>query len=333
MAMQEIGIAAKLPLSVAIEVVVQGLKIRLGRSLVTLAGVVCGIAFLASVLTGGVVKTGVAGEQALRDETARMLALIEAESGPVRGRRVAVVAGGAASAAEARLASACLSAGGEVAWSGPSPIAGAQPAADPAAAIAKASVVLVIGPAPDGLAAAMPLAARQLIAALEPPALDGVRPVVLAWKPQPGEVEARTLAAAEERSRAWWVTGIALAVTAIGIANAMLMSVTERFREIGTMKCLGALSSFIRRIFFLESAFIGLVGGIAGIILGALITILGYGASYGFALVLGGTDWGRLSLLLLLGVVASVVLAVSAAIYPATVASQMRPAHALRSSV
>jgi hypothetical protein len=333
MAMQEIGTAAKLPLSVAVEVVAQGLKIRLGRSLVTLAGVVCGIAFLASVLTGGVVKTGVAGEQALRDETARMLALIEAESGPVRGRRIAVVAGAAATPAEARLAAACLAAGGELAWSGPAPLAGVQAAADPAAAIAKASVVLLVGPVPAGLAAAMPTASRQLIAALEPPTLEGVRSVALAWKPLPGETEARDQAAAEERSRSWWVTGIALAVTAIGIANAMLMSVTERFREIGTMKCLGALSSFIRRIFFLESAFIGLVGGIAGIVLGALITILGYGASYGFALVVGGTDWGRLSVLLLLGIVASVVLAVGAAIYPATVASQMRPANALRSSV
>ena len=333
MAMQEIGTAARLPMSVAVEVVVQGIKIRLGRSLVTLAGVVCGIAFLASVLTGGVVKAGVAGEQTLRDETARMLALIEAESGPVRGRRVAVVAGAAAAPAESRLAAACLAAGGEIAWSGPAPIAGAQVAADPAAAVSQASVVLVVGPAPPGLAAAMPTAARQLLAALEPPAIDGVRTVALAWKPQPGEVEARALAATEERSRSWWVTGIALAVTAIGIANAMLMSVTERFREIGTMKCLGALSSFIRQIFFLESAFVGLVGGVAGIILGALITLLGYGASYGFALVLGGTDWGRLSVLLLLGIVASVVLAVGAAIYPATVASRMRPSAALRSSV
>jgi hypothetical protein len=333
MAMQEIGTATRLPLSVAVEVVVQGIKIRLGRSLVTLAGVVCGIAFLASVLTGGVVKTGVAGEQAQRDETVRMLALIEAESGPLRGRRVAVVAGAAATPAESRLAAACLTAGGEIVWSGPAPIVGAQVAADPASAIRQASVVLVVGPATPGLAAAMPTAARQLIAAVELPAIDGVRPVALAWKPQPGEVEARAEAATEERRRSWWVTGIALAVTAIGIANAMLMSVTERFREIGTMKCLGALSSFIRQIFFLESAFVGLVGGVAGIILGALITILGYGASYGFALVMGGTDWGRLSVLLLLGIVASVVLAVGAAIYPATVASQMRPANALRSSV
>ena len=130
-----------------------------------------------------------------------------------------------------------------------------------------------------------------------------------------------------------WMIDLALLVAFVGILNAMLMSVTERFREIGTMKCLGALSSFIRRIFFLESAFIGLVGGVIGVVLGALITIIGYGVSYGFPLVFGGADWGRLAVLLVLGIVASVVLAVGAAIYPATVASRMRPANALRSSV
>jgi hypothetical protein len=328
MAMHEIGSAAKLPLAVAVEVVAQGIRIRLGRSLVTLAGVVCGIAFLASVLTGGVVKAGVAGEQAARDEAARMLALIEAESGPVRGKAVAVLAATAPGDAEARLVRAIAAAGGEVRWSGPGATADIMP---PAEAIRGAVVTLVIGTPPAEIDVSA--AARPVLAALAPPALPGVTAVGLAWQPKPGETEASDMAAAEERARGWWVTGIALAVTAIGIANAMLMSVTERFREIGTMKCLGALSSFIRRIFFLESAFIGLVGGIVGIILGALITLAGYGVTYGFALVVGGTDWGRLAVLLVLGIVASVVLAVGAAIYPATVASRMRPANALRSSV
>lgn len=333
MAMHDIGTATKLPMAVALEVVVQGVKIRLGRSMVTLAGVVCGIAFLASVLTGGVVKSGVAGEQAARDEAARMLALIEAESGPLRGRRVAVIAGAEPVASEVRLILACVAAGGDVNWSGPGMMPGIKPAADAAAAVADAVAVVVIGGPLESLGGVMPRASRQLVVGLAPPELPGVRSVTLAWTPKPGEIEERDRIASEERSRSMWVTGIALAVTAIGIANAMLMSVTERFREIGTMKCLGALSSFIRQIFFLESAFIGLVGGVVGVLLGALITILGYGASYGFALVMGGTDWGRLTVLLLLGIVASVVLAVGAAIYPATVASRMRPSAALRSSV
>lgn len=312
MAKHDIGTAAKLPLAVAIEVVAQGIRIRLGRSLVTLAGVVCGIAFLASVLTGGVVKAGVAGEQAARDESARMIALIEAESGPLRGWRLAVI--GTPSEVESRLIATSVAAG-----------------AERSTTLDGATVVVLAGPAPADLAARLAVAPKAVLAALVSPA--GLKSVSLTWRPQLGEVEERARVASEERRRSWWVTGIALAVTAIGIANAMLMSVTERFREIGTMKCLGALSSFIRRIFFLESAFIGLIGGVAGVILGALITILGYGASFGFALVIDGTDWSRLAVLLFLGLIASVVLAVGAAIYPATVASRMRPSAALRSSV
>ena len=65
-----------------------------------------------------------------------------------------------------------------------------------------------------------------------------------------------------------WVVVISLLVTVIGITNALLMSVTERFKEIGTMKCLGALSGFIRQLFLIESMFIGLVGSLAGIVIG-----------------------------------------------------------------
>ena len=49
-----------------------------------------------------------------------------------------------------------------------------------------------------------------------------------------------------------WLVSMSLIVCVVGIANAMLMSVTERFREIGTMKCLGALDGFVVRLFLLE---------------------------------------------------------------------------------
>ncbi len=52
-----------LPLSVAFEVVVQGLRIRFGRSLVTVTGVVFGIAFLMSIFSGLALKTGIGSEQ------------------------------------------------------------------------------------------------------------------------------------------------------------------------------------------------------------------------------------------------------------------------------
>ena len=59
----------------------------------------------------------------------------------------------------------------------------------------------------------------------------------------------------EESSKQTWLITLSLLVCVVGIANAMLMSVTERFREIGTMKCLGALDSFIVKLFLLESTF------------------------------------------------------------------------------
>ena len=61
----------------------------------------------------------------------------------------------------------------------------------------------------------------------------------------------------------------------------MLMAVTERFREIGTMKCLGALDGFVVRLFLLESGF----QGFSGALIGALIGTLG-------AVLLGLKDYG-----------------------------------------
>ena len=77
--------------------------------------------------------------------------------------------------------------------------------------------------------------------------------------------EQAKLAAEEGRARFRniWIVVISLFVTVIGITNSMLMSVTERFREIGTMKCLGALSAFVRQMFLLESSLVGLVGAVA----------------------------------------------------------------------
>ena len=77
----------------------------------------------------------------------------------------------------------------------------------------------------------------------------------------------------EEQSKQMWLIGLSLLVCVVGIANAMLMSVTERFREIGTMKCLGALDSFIVKLFLLESTFQGVAGTAAGIAIGFLLTL------------------------------------------------------------
>jgi putative ABC transport system permease protein len=60
---------------------------------------------------------------------------------------------------------------------------------------------------------------------------------------------------------------VALIVAALGIINTMLMSVLERTREIGIMKAVGARDSHIRAIFLVEGSFIGLIGGLFGLLL------------------------------------------------------------------
>ena len=79
----------------------------------------------------------------------------------------------------------------------------------------------------------------------------------------------------EETNRQQMVFGglgaISLFVAAIGIMNTMVMSITERTREIGVMKALGCYVKDIRRIFLLEAGCIGLLGGVAGVLISLLI--------------------------------------------------------------
>jgi putative ABC transport system permease protein len=128
-----------------------------------------------------------------------------------------------------------------------------------------------------------------------------------------------------------WLIMISLLVCAVGIANAMLMSVTERYREIGTMKCLGALDWFVVKLFLIEAAFLGIVGSIVGAFLGFTASLLAWVAQYGN--VLGQISWGQLSSRLLAVIVIGTVLSVAGAIYPARRAGRMPPADAMRTEI
>ena len=75
-------------------------------------------------------------------------------------------------------------------------------------------------------------------------------------------------------SRMTWLALVSMLVCAVGIANAMLMSVTERFREIATLKCLGALDGFIMNVFLIEAAILGFVGGVGGTVIGLGLGVL-----------------------------------------------------------
>ena len=81
------------------------------------------------------------------------------------------------------------------------------------------------------------------------------------------------------------IGAVSLLVAAIGISNTMVMSIYERTKEIGVMKVIGASVSDIKKMFLTESAFIGLLGGLVGIVLSyAISALLNYlGVKYGFA--------------------------------------------------
>jgi ABC-type antimicrobial peptide transport system permease subunit len=134
---------------------------------------------------------------------------------------------------------------------------------------------------------------------------------------------------AAERLQQRWVVSLALLVAFVGILNAMLMSVTERFREIGTMKCLGALDGFIVKLFLIESLFQGLAGTLAGIAVGLALSLGAMTLSYGSAawkhVSPAQVAWGA-ALCLAIGT----GLTVLAAVYPAWRAARMQPIEAMR---
>jgi predicted lysophospholipase L1 biosynthesis ABC-type transport system permease subunit len=146
--------------------------------------------------------------------------------------------------------------------------------------------------------------------------------------------------ATDVQARVIWLACMSLLVATVGIVNSMLMSVTERYKEIGTMKCLGALDTFIVRLFLLEAGLLGLLGSALGAIIGAGVMTLVYISRIGMAGV--GKAWaspaidtGGWALPLWLGIIISLliggILSIMAALYPAWRAAKMPPAAALRS--
>lgn len=336
-----------LPASVVFGVVLQGLRIRLGRSIVTILGVALGIAFLMSILAGQLIRKGVAQETELRLELSRMMSFLTADCGPVSDRTIALIQAGPLSKVEIRFVRLLKDSGAKLNWaSGAASVPTAEPeiagllkVAALGAVAEDATATIIIG-AP-GLELDYPAVlsrARQKILAFsraseKSAAVPGASMTFLSCKPTPEELEKAEKNARKDKFRNLWIIAISLMVTVIGITNSMLMSVTERFREIGTMKCLGALSSFIRSLFLVESTLVGGLGAVAGAIFGALVPLLMYGFSFGFAQVLCSLNWPQLLLYALFSIAVGIVLSAVAAMYPARFASRMVPSDALRSNV
>ena len=126
-----------------------------------------------------------------------------------------------------------------------------------------------------------------------------------------------------------WIVILSLLVCVVGIINAQLMAVTERFREIGTMKCLGALDRFILRLFVLEAGMQGMAGGTVGALLGALFSLVNATFSYGWDAV-AHIGWAEVALSILVSVGVGFLLSLVGVLYPAALAARMQPVEAMR---
>jgi putative ABC transport system permease protein len=119
------------------------------------------------------------------------------------------------------------------------------------------------------------------------------------------------------------IAGISLLVGGIGVMNIMLVSVTERIREIGVRKALGARPRSIRRQFLVEASVLGLAGGVLGALLGLLgSAVLPHFISNPIAFSPSAAVGA---------VVVAIGIGVVFGVYPASRAARLAPIDALRS--
>jgi putative ABC transport system permease protein len=169
----------------------------------------------------------------------------------------------------------------------------------------------------------------------DPAAVEAVMDVLPATaNPQnPEEVEvARPSDALEAREAAddaftalfLGLGGVALLVGGVGIANVMVISVLERRAEIGLRRALGATKRHIAAQFLGEALLLAGVGGVGGVLLGAIVTS-GYANLRGWDVLIPGAALGG-------GIAAALLIGAVAGLYPAVRASRMSPTEALRTS-
>jgi putative ABC transport system permease protein len=315
-----------LPLSKAVEIAYKSIRLRLSRSLLVTSGIVLALAFLTSILVTDRLIDGMR-RWAIEFPTSAEFRELSADRDAAQRELLQP-----ADAAVRHLAA------------GATPVPEGTPKFDAAAAFGKPLGELsrdlgVPLPAPeadvvDALTAhpeQAPTVAKWLAAARRLQTIRArlVAPRQLQELMTNAGVPATPKDIAGSRTQTRWLVSLALMVAFVGILNAMLMSVTERFREIGTMKCLGALDGFIIKLFLIESLFQGVAGTAVGVIAGAALSAASLTTRYG-GYAWRNAPWGALAGSLAACLAVGVVLTVAGAVYPAWQAARMQPIDAMR---
>lgn len=123
----------------------------------------------------------------------------------------------------------------------------------------------------------------------------------------------------------WIIGGFSLLVGGFGIANIMFVSVKERTTQIGIQKSLGAKNYFILLQFLFEAVFLSLLGGIAGLLIIYLLTLIVNSIGLSFTLVLTANN-------IMIGVGVSGMIGLISGLLPARNASKLNPVEAMRST-
>ena len=124
------------------------------------------------------------------------------------------------------------------------------------------------------------------------------------------------------------IAAISLIVGGIVIMNTMIMAVNERTHEIGVLKAIGATTKKIQAIFLAEAALIGFIGGILGLLLGAIFS---YGGSFALSTVMGLNFQAVISPTMAITALAfSIVVGILSGLVPAIMASKLDPVEAMR---
>ena len=315
-----------LPLSTAVQIAYQSIRLRLSRSLLVTSGIVLAVAFLTSILITNQLTDGMR-QWAVDFPTSAEFRRLSAERDAVQQDQVRP-----ADAAVRKLA-----AGAEPAADGTPRFDAAKAFGRPLGEVARDSGV----PLPvtesdliDALTAHPDQAAvvRRWVGAAD--ALHAVRerlvaPRRLQERMADAGVPSTPAEIAGNRTQTRWLVGLALLVAFVGILNAMLMSVTERFREIGTMKCLGALDGFILKLFLIESLFQGVAGTAVGVLAGLALSGANLTTRYG-TYAWRSAPWPAVAVSLLACGAIGVGLTVVGALYPAWQAARMQPIEAMR---